>query len=78
MQLLQARVAPIPRDLNDPMLAEFVAARTVAEDPSPRRRSNHQSAAAAFSTGGVLRNGRASSLATSPQISPPSSILIFP
>lgn len=30
-QLLQARVAPIPRDLNDLILAEFTAARTVAD-----------------------------------------------
>lgn len=33
VRLLQARVAPIPSDLNDLILAEFTAARTVAKAP---------------------------------------------
>ncbi len=39
VQFLQARVAPIPRDLNDLILEEFTAVRRIAEapaDPAPR------------------------------------------
>ena len=31
LQLLQSRTTPIPRDLNELILAEFTAARTVAD-----------------------------------------------